>query len=75
MHCTYSGPKTTVICCHEIRDEEANAAFLLAFGEHFRYALRLSAVCVDVNSGELFYSLAPPFPFFLLQTPSRRWWR
>ena len=30
-----SGPNTLVICCHEIRDEEANAAFVAAFSTHF----------------------------------------
>mmetsp|Transcript_13173 Transcript_13173/g.19799 ORF Transcript_13173/g.19799 Transcript_13173/m.19799 type:complete len:275 (-) Transcript_13173:16-840(-) len=29
--------KATVICCHEIRDEEANAAFLLEFSNYFEW--------------------------------------
>ena len=30
--------KTEVIVCHEIRDEEANEAFLNHFGTHFKYS-------------------------------------
>jgi predicted nicotinamide N-methyase len=33
----YSGPRSTIICCHEIRDEEANAAFLEEFSRHFTW--------------------------------------
>lgn len=31
------GPRSTVICCHEIRDEEANDLFLKHLAEHFTY--------------------------------------
>jgi len=32
-----TGPKSTILVCHEIRDEEANNAFLEEFGKHFSY--------------------------------------
>lgn len=32
----FSGPKTTVICCHEIRDEDANAAFIKRLSDYFQ---------------------------------------
>ena len=31
----YCGEKSSVICCHEIRDEQANAAFLQEFSKYF----------------------------------------
>jgi hypothetical protein len=33
----YTGPRSTVICCHEIRDEEANSAFLIELSHHFTW--------------------------------------
>jgi predicted nicotinamide N-methyase len=31
-----TGPSSTVLCCHEIRDEEANAAFVAELAAHFQ---------------------------------------
>lgn len=31
----YSGPKSTVLCCHEIRDESANQFFLEVLSRYF----------------------------------------